>query len=75
MNFKQATDALFKRTAHAQLAGRLNVSVAAIRQARLHRTARAHRSPPEGWQRAVVLLARERIERLRRLIKELGGGT
>lgn len=71
MNFKQATDSLFKRTEHADLAKAVDVSVALIRQARLARTARAFREPPSNWRKAVIRLARERIEQYRKLIDSL----
>jgi hypothetical protein len=75
MNFKSATDGLFSRINHAELAKVLNVSVASIRQARLKRTTTAFREPPRGWQKAVVRLAHERIAQYRRLIDRLLKGT
>ena len=45
MNFKNATDRLFSRIDHRDLAKALGVSVASIRQARLRPDALAHRSP------------------------------
>jgi hypothetical protein len=71
MNFKKATDGLFHRIGHAQLATTLNVSVAAIRQARLKGSAKAYRAPPKNWQKAIILLAQERIARLQKLIRSL----
>jgi hypothetical protein len=71
MDFKKATDALFDRVDHADLARALDVSVPLIRQARLDSGAAAHRSPPEGWERAVIRLARERAERLLLLAERL----
>jgi hypothetical protein len=71
MDFKKATDALFDRVAHAELAKALDVSVPLIRQARLGSDAAAHRSPPGGWERAVIQLARERAERLSSLADRL----
>lgn len=71
MNFKKATDDLFDRIRHAELANALNVSVAAVRQARLNRTAKAYRAPPKDWEKAVVLLAQERISRFHKLISRL----
>lgn len=60
MDFKTATDRLFRTVTHAELAERLGCSVATIRQARLDPRANAHRSPPAGWQDVVRELARER---------------
>ena len=71
MDFKKATDALFDRIDHADLAKALDVSVPLIRQARLDSAATAHRSPPEGWERAVIRLAKERAERLSSLAERL----
>jgi len=71
MHFKQATDGLFDRISHLELAKTLGVSVAAIRQARLNRTAKSYRGPPKGWQNAVIVLAQKRIGRLRELITAL----
>jgi len=73
MNFKQASNALFKGVGHADLAKTLNVSVAAIRQARLNKAARAYRLPPNDWQSAVIVLAQRRISRLRALVARLNG--
>jgi len=72
MQFKKATDALFKQISHADLARALNVSVALVRQARLQPSASAHRSAPEGWENAVICLAEEQGARHLRLAKRLG---
>lgn len=71
MNFKKASDSLFDRIHHEVLAGELGVSVATIRQARLDVRAKAHRSPPKNWERAVVGLAEDRIHHLHELIGKL----
>lgn len=71
MNFKEATDALFKRVSHDELAGALGVSVASVRQARLDPDAKAHRAPPQDWEKATVKLAADRIREYRRLISTL----
>lgn len=71
MNFKTATDQLFDRVSHAELARALGVSVASIRQARLAETAKAHREPPEGWQDAAIRLAEKRVWHYRQLIERL----
>lgn len=60
MDFRTATDTLFRAVPHAELAERLGYSVATIRQARLRPDASGHRSPPPGWQKAVRDLAKER---------------
>jgi len=71
MNFKEATDGLFDRIDHAKLAEALGVSVASIRQARLSETATAHRSPPEGWVKAVIKLAERQARHYETLIQRL----
>lgn len=67
MNFKEATDGLFDRIDHAELAEALGVSVASIRQARLDPKANAHREPPPNWQKAVIRLAEQQIQHFQRL--------
>jgi hypothetical protein len=71
MDFKEATDGLFARVDHEDLARKLGVSVASIRQARLRPEAGAHRSPPENWQTAVIRAAEERVWHYRNLIERL----
>lgn len=71
MNFKEATDALFARVDHRDLAKRLGVSVATIRQARLRPEAAAHRNAPENWQEAVIRIAESQIMRYRKLIEDV----
>ena len=73
MNFKQATDGLFDRVGHRELAEALGVSVASIRQARLTPSAKAYREPPENWQDAVIRLAEKRVWHYRRLIEQVRG--
>ena len=71
MDFREATNGLFDRVDHEALAKALGVSVASIRQARLRPEAGAYRSPPNGWQRAVVKLAKDCAERYQRLAEAL----
>ena len=71
MNFKQATDRLFSRIDHPDLARALGVSVASIRQARLKPNAKAHRSPPPDWENGLLRLAEERVRHFRELIDEI----
>lgn len=71
MDFKKATDALFARVTHDDLAGAANASVALIRQARLSPDARAHRTPPEGWESAVLKLAKAQERHFRSLIRQM----
>ena len=71
MNFRKATDDLLGGISHEELANALGVSIHTIRQARLAEGARAHRSPPEGWEPIVARLAKQRAERFRRLAETL----
>jgi len=71
MNFRKATDGLFDRVSHGDLAKTLGVSVATIRQARLQSEASAYRSPPGYWREAVIRMAEERVWHYRSLIQLL----
>jgi len=73
MDFRKATDELLAGISHEELAKALEVSVATVRQARLDVGARAHRRPPDGWQRVVSRLASKRMARLERLVGALEG--
>jgi hypothetical protein len=68
MNFKEATENLCSGVSHEELAAALGVSVATIRQARLRPDAKAHRSPPANWERAIIELAQRRMQQFRHLI-------
>lgn len=69
MGFKEATDGLFARVDHEDLAERLGVSVAKIRQARLRPEAVAHRPAPNNWPDAVIRMAEKQIIHYRTLIE------
>jgi hypothetical protein len=71
MTFNEATDRLFSRVDHEDLAKALGISVASIRQARLKSEASAHRSPPLDWESVVLRLAEERVWHFRKLIEEI----
>jgi hypothetical protein len=71
MDFKEATDSLFDRLDHSDLAASLGVSVASIRQARLGRDAKAHREPPARWRDAAITLAERQAQHYQRLVEEL----
>src|SRR5437868_12811528 len=71
MDFREATETLCGGISHEELAKALGVSIATVRQARLRPDAKAHRSPPEDWENAVIRLAEERLSRYRELIKRL----
>ena len=75
MTFQDAIDRLGERVTHEQVARALRVSVASVRQYRLAPKAKAHRSPPDGWQRVLVRLAKERSRELEMLADELERGS
>ena len=75
MNFKNATDRLFSRIDHPDLARALGVSVASIRQARLKPDAKAHRSPPPDWENALLRLAEARVLHFQELVEEIHGAS
>jgi sugar phosphate isomerase/epimerase len=71
INFRDATDKLFEVVTHDELAQALGCSVATIRQARRTEGTPAYRTPPKGWEKAVLKLAEERAEHFKRLIAKL----
>jgi len=71
MNFRKVTDDLLAGVTHDELAEALGCSVALVRQARLADSAKAHRNPPEGWERAVLKLAEQKLEHFKRLVAKL----
>jgi hypothetical protein len=71
MDFKEATDALFDRISHEELAESLGVSVAAIRQARLSSAAMAYRQPPPNWEKSVIRLAQKRAVHYKLLVEKI----
>jgi len=74
LNFRKATDDLLGASiSHQELADALSVSVASVRQARLDKSAKAHRNAPEGWEPKVAKLARSKAAGLVRLADRLGG--
>ena len=71
MNFRKVTDDILAGVSHDELAKALNCSVATVRQARLDESAKAHRNPPEGWEKAVLKLAEQKLEHFKRLVAKL----
>jgi hypothetical protein len=71
MDFREATDSLFNRIDHEELAKALGVSIASIRQARLRSSAAAYRTPPDEWEGAIIRLAEERVWHYRQLIERI----
>ena len=73
IDFRTATDDLLAAISHDELAKTLGVSVATVRQARLADDAKAHRNPPEGWERVVFKIAVERSNHFKRLAARFKG--
>ncbi len=71
MQFREATDSLCSKVSHEDIAKALGVSVQSVRQARLPTKLDAHRSPPNRWERGLLLLAKARIDHYRSLIERL----
>jgi len=71
MDFQDAIDRLGERVTHEQVARALGVSVASVRQYRLSPKAKAHRTPPEAWQKVLTRLAKERSRELKALADDL----
>jgi hypothetical protein len=70
-NFRKVTDELFAVISHDELAKALGCSVATVRQARLDDSAKAHRNPPNGWEKVVAKLAEAKAGALARLATRL----
>jgi hypothetical protein len=71
MDFKKATDELLVGISHQDLATALGVSVATVRQARLNKSAKAHRNAPDGWESVVARMAALHSKRLETLASRL----
>jgi hypothetical protein len=71
MDFKAATDILFAHARQEELAEELGISIASIRQARLRADAKGYRTPPVGWEKAVVKLAEQHSKELAGLANKL----
>ena len=71
MNFKDATDILFSHVRQEELAEMMGISVASIRQARLIQDSKAYRTPPVGWEKAVIKLAEQHSKQLLSLADKL----
>ena len=56
---------------HDELAKALGCSVATLRQARLAEGTKAHRNPPDGWEKAVAKVAESRSAALAKLASRL----
>jgi len=75
MDFKTATDRLTERVTADDIAQAFGVARNTIARARLEPTSSAYRSPPDGWQKVLARLARERSSDLTELAAELERST
>jgi hypothetical protein len=69
MDFRTATDLLGLPA--TELAEAFGLQPQTIRQMRLAAGAASYRSPPAGWEKVIVRLARERGRELEQLVKAL----
>lgn len=74
MDFKSATDRLTACLSHVDIAEAAGVSVQLIRQARVEPGNPSYRNPPDGWQKVVARLARQRAKELRALADDVEQG-
>jgi len=73
MTFRRATDIL--GVAASEIAAEFGVRPQTIRQMRLRPSATNYRTPPAGWEKRLVRLARRRGKELNDLIDQLDRQT
>lgn len=74
MDFATATDRVGSlRVTQADIAEALGIAHSTVRAARLDPDSPNYRQPPEGWERAIAKLARQRGEDLLQLAADLDG--
>jgi hypothetical protein len=71
MNFKRATDELLIHPTLEDLADTLGVSTQSVRQARMDKSSKAYRQPPDGWEQALLRLTENTIAHYERLARGL----
>lgn len=71
MNFKAATDRLTDRVTADDIAEAFGIARNTVARARLDPSCSAYRSPPDGWQKVVARLARQRAKELKALADEV----
>jgi len=71
MDFRKATDILTSAPTHADIADAAGVSTQSVRQARMDPASKSYRSPPDGWEKALGKLARDRAAQLEALAEDL----
>lgn len=72
MDFREAMDAVGVNA--VELGKEMGVAPQNIRQARLDPSKPGHRPPPEGWEKVLARMARERCPELRKVAELDGGG-
>ena len=70
MDFPTACDQLTSCPTHDDIARQAACSVQTVRQARMDTGAAGYRPPPQGWEKAIAKLARERAGELVKLAEE-----
>jgi hypothetical protein len=73
MSFRNASDRVTECVTFARLADTLGVAENTILRARMDPENPNARSAPEGWEKGIAWLARERAGDLVKLAQELGG--
>lgn len=74
MSFVEVTDTFLANSVGLkEVAAALRVSYSTVRATRLPSDSPSHRKPPQGWERALARLARERAGSLSKLAEELEG--
>jgi hypothetical protein len=71
LNYKAATDELFRRIKAEDLADAAGVSVASINKARMDPAKDQYQQPPEGWHEGAIVVATRRIAAFKELIKDI----
>lgn len=71
LSFRKVTDDLISKVTLMELAEQIGCSLATIDQARLSEEAKARRSPPPGWQKAVLKLAEARVRHFQKVAEAM----
>ena len=71
LNFRKTTDDLFARIGIEDVAQEMDCSAASIKQARLGEGALARRTPPKGWEKAVLRLAEKQLAHFQKLVAKI----
>lgn len=68
MNYLRATDEVFSSVTAAELAKEIGVSISTVKKSRMKDP---QRSPPPGWEKAVLKLAERQIAHFTKLVAKL----